>query len=289
MRYTVEALDVFRHRLAISFDADEVDAAFARTYAQCAYRYAFEGYAAGQAPREVIDTAFGNQAIEHLTGKTLREESLGRAIGEADLVAIGEPTYIDPTLPQPGQAYSFTAELDCSPLFELSSYEPITIRLPKLDSLNPTLARSAQHMRENEALFQLQQRLQGEPPEIMCDAQEEELMQAMYAQAHAANLPFESYLVQQRIDPTHFRKEIEEQALDAVRRNLALDAWAAHKGFSASDEEISQGFAASGLDYPAYEEAEWRATGRISQVRQNIRRGAAMKDIMQTLVVEEIE
>ena len=289
MNYTVEAIDEYRHKLCVSFGASEVDAAFARTYAECACRYPFEGYEPGQAPASAIDAAFGHEAVAHLAGKTMREESFGRAIGEADLVAIGEPAYLSPELPHPGEPYRFEVEVDCSPIFELSSYEPVTVRLPKMDRFNPGLARTIQRMRETEAMHVLQQRLQGEPAEIMCDAQEEEQLQAVYAKAHAVNLPFEAYLVQQRIDPTQFRKEIEEQAEAAVRSNLALDAWAAHKGFEATDEQIAAGFAESGLEYPAYEEAEWRATGRISQVRQNIRRGAALRDIMSTLVVEEID
>lgn len=289
MYYQVEALDEYRHRITVELDAAEVDTGFARTYVNCACRYPFDGYQQGKVPAQAIDAAFGTDAVASITGETLRSEAFGRAVGEADLVTIGQPAYPNAQAPERGQSYSFVAEVDCSPIFELSSYEPITVRLPKVDKFNPGLARSAARMRETEALHALAQRLQGEPPEILCDAQEEEELQAIYAKANAANLPFEAYLVQQRIDPTHFRREIEEQALETVKRNLALDSWAAHKGFAATDEQISEGFANSELEHPAYEQAEWRATGRIAQVRQNIRRAAAMRDIMNTLIVETIE
>ena len=288
MQYTAEAQNEFRHRLHISLDEREVANGFARIYTDFSYRFPFEGFEAGDVPRSVIDEAFGPEAVAAQVGDALRTQAFGRAMGELDLVAIGEPQFSGRGEPADGQPYDFDAEIDCSPIFELSSYEPVSIKLPDMNRANPNLLATLKRMRETETLHALQERLLGEPPEIMCDAREEEQLQAVYAEANAINLPFDAYLVQQRIDPEKFKQELEEQATEMVRRDLALDAWAAHFGIQATDEQVAEGFAKSPLDYPAFAEAEWRATGRIAEVRRNIRRAAALQDVLSSVEIEFI-
>lgn len=287
MHYQIEALNDFRHKISVTLDEDEVRAGFERTYADFAYRFPFEGYAPGMAPRDVIDAAFGPAAVASTVATTLSESSFGRAVGEADLVAIGEPAYADFELPEEGKPFSFEAEIDCSPRYELTSYEPVCIKLPDI-GFNPAMQQALQKMRENEALHILQERVEGFIPEILVDTQEQLQLQSIYAKANEINLPFEAYLLQQRIDPERFKAELEEQATEMVRRNLALDAWGRHIGIEVTDEQIAANFERSGVPYPALEEARWRENGRISELRQAIRRAGAMRNLMETLVIEKV-
>ena len=287
MKYSDEALNAFRHRLSIELDADEVDTEFAHTYADFAYRFPFEGFAPGQATREAIDQAFTQQAVSGAVGDALCEVGYGAALGTADLVPFGEPSFTCSEAPVPGQAFAFTAEVDCVPSYELSSYEPVVVRLPAMGT-NASMAPALQKMRENEALHALQARLEGDIPEVLVDAKEQLKLQEIYAKANAQNMPFENYLIQQRIDPNVFRQELEEQAEEMVRRDLALDAWARHIGVEVTDKMISGNFARSGVPHPLLEEARWRANGRIAELRQAIRRAGAMRNIMETLVIETI-
>lgn len=287
MKYTDEVLNAFRHRLSIDMDPGEVDAEFAHTYSDFAYRFPFEGYAPGSASREAIDAVFGAEAVAATVGKALCDAGFGRALGEADLVKIGEPSFSTPAPPKPGAAFSFTAEVDCSPAYELSSYEPITVRLPAMGN-NAAMMPALQKMRENEALHALQERLKGDIPEIMVDTQEQIQLQEIYAKAATQNMPFENYLIQQRIDPEQFKIELEQQAEEMVRRNLALESWARHMGLAITDEQIRLNFERSGVPYPQLEEARWRENGRIAELRAAIRRAGALRDIMQNLQVETI-
>lgn len=287
MKYEDNQLNNFRHRLTIEIDPAEVDAEFAHTYSDFAYRFPFEDYASGLAPREVIDATFGADAIAATVGKALCDKGFGYALGEADLVKIGDPAFVPNGLPAMGNSFSFTAEVDCSPCYQLTSYEPITVRLPAMGN-NAAMAPALQKIRENEALHILQERLEGEIPEILIDTQEQLQLQEIYAKANAQNMPFEKYLIQQRIDPDQFKIELEQQAEEMVRRNLALDAWARHIGIEITDEQIKTNFVRSGVPYPELEEARWRENGRIAELRQAIRRAGAMRNIMQNLQIETI-
>lgn len=288
MQYELEALNAFKHRITIEMDVAEVDAEFAHTYANLAYEFPWEGYAPGTAPRQVIDDAFTAQAVAAKTGTALCEVGFGRALAEADLVKISDASFERNTQPEEGLPFCFVAEVDCAPHFELTSYEPVVVRLPVLGD-NAAMMPALQKMRENEALHALQERLVGEIPEIMVDTQEQLQLQEIYAKANAQNMPFEKYLIQQRIDPAQFTEELQAQAKEAVRRNLALDAWGRHVGIEITDAMITANFTRSGVPFPALEEAQWRANGRIAELRQAIRRAGALRNIMETLVVETIQ
>ena len=294
MKYSVEAIDAFSHRFSIEMDAEEVRAELAHTYADFAFKFPFakeaegEYYAPGEAPREIIDTSFGPDAVAATAGIALCDKGFAQALVAEDLVKIGDPEYTCPTKPVEGEAFTFTAEVVCSPQFELTSYEPIKVYLPSMGT-NAGMSPILQKMRENEALHALQERLMGEAPEVMVDTQEEIQLQEIYAKANAQNMPFEKYLIQQRIDPDQFKEELSQQAEEMVRRNLALEAWGRHIGIEITDNMIASNFKRSGVPYPELEEAQWRANGRITELRAAIRRAGALRDIMQTLQVETVE
>ncbi len=287
MNYSVESIDAFRRRITVEFDPDEVDIEFEHTYADFAFRFPIEGYAPGQAPHDAIDAAFDADAVAAAVGKALCDKGFGRVLGDADLVKIGEPTFARTDLPIAHETFSFALEVDCAPVYELSSYDPVKVILPAMGT-SATMAPALQKMRENEALHALQKRLEGDIPEIMVDAQEQIQLQEIYAKANAQNMPFQTYLVQQRIDPDQFQEELEQQAEEMVRRNLALEAWARHIGVEATDRQIQANFERSGVPFPKLEEARWRESGRIAELRAAIRRAGALRNIMETLVVETV-
>ena len=100
---------------------------------------------------------------------------------------------------------------------------------------------------------------------------------------------FDVYLAQRGIDNNQFKAEIKEEAVDSVKQELALEAWARNKGIEATDEEITNEFVIAGLENPAAVEAEWRATGRIHLIREGIVRSKAMQDVIDTANVTRVD
>ena len=86
-----------------------------------------------------------------------------------------------------------------------------------------------------------------------------------------------------------FKEELSQQAEEMVRRNLALEAWGRHIDIEITDAMIASNFKRSGVPFPELEEAQWRANGRITELRAAIRRAGALRDIMQSLQVETVE
>ena len=143
-------------------------------------------------------------------------------------------------------------------------------------------------LRENEALYALQERLQGEAPEALCEAEEQNLLQTFFMQMQQSGLSFDQYLVQNGMTSETFADDLKQQAADVVTQDLALDAWARHADIQITDEEISEEFVKSGAEDPEELEAEWRSSGRMAMLRAGMRRSKAIEQILETLEVTEL-
>lgn len=142
---------------------------------------------------------------------------------------------------------------------------------------------------ENNALFALQERLEGEAPEAMVEEAERELLQSFFTQLQNQGATLDAYLKAQDITSDKFKEDVKLQAVDTVKQNLALDAWARHAGIEVSDEEIVDEFKNSGAQDPDALYEEWKAQGRLHIVREGIMRGKALEALLAASEVEEVE
>lgn len=289
MQCHAESAEGFKKHISIELDSNEVDRYITKVYQDFAFRYWIPEVDTGQATPEQIDAAFGHDAVMGAVAQSIQTGTYPLAMDELDLVGISTPTYQAQTVPEPGQPYRFAVELECSPIPELSSYEPVVVYLPKTNETDPQAQAMLARLRETEAMDALAERVVGPCPEVLCDAEEESILQRVYAQANQADVPFEEFLATQGTNLESFKVGLMHQAERSVRSDLALDAWAAHIKAQVSAERVSEEFARQGLASPALEEAEWRASGRLPQLRQAIRRRMALDDIVATLVVETAE
>ncbi len=142
---------------------------------------------------------------------------------------------------------------------------------------------------ENNALYELQQRLQGEVPAAMVDDAEGNLLQEFFTQLQRQGATLDAYLAQQGITPDKFKEDVKKQAEDTVKQNLALDAWARHAGIEVTDEEVVDEFKTSGAKDPDALYADWKSQGRLHIVREGILRGKALEALLRDADVVEVE
>lgn len=142
---------------------------------------------------------------------------------------------------------------------------------------------------ENNALFALQERLIGEVPAVMAEEAERDLLQNFFTQLQAQGATLDAYLKAQDITADKFKEDVKLQAVDTVKQNLALDAWARHAGIEVSDEEIVDEFKNSGAQDPDALYEEWKAQGRLHIVHEGIMRGKALEALLAEADIEEVE
>ncbi|MEG2368303.1 MAG: trigger factor [Raoultibacter sp.] len=142
-------------------------------------------------------------------------------------------------------------------------------------------------MKESQCLYALQERLEGEVPEALCEGEERTLLQNFFQQLQQQGMSFDAYLAQQNLTPDQFKTDVKKQAADVTAQDMALDAWARHAEYALTEEELSAEFAKSGADDPAALEAEWRATGQMHMLRRSMMRTRAALEIMEAAIVTE--
>lgn len=289
MQCHAQDADGFARYITVDLEESEVDRHYIKVYSDFAFRYSFDGIEEGKATPADIDAAFGRDAIVAAVADAIHTNTFPKAMDALDLIGLGSPIFQPQTAPLPGQAYRYTAVVECSPLLDLSSYEPVHLSLPSVDANDAQAIQGWQRLRETEAMAAIAKRLSGDLPEVLCDAEEESIVQAVYAQANAANVPFTDYLAQQGFTLDAFNQDVMRRAQDSVRSDLALDAWAAHAHMQVSDERMQEEFNRQNLTSPALEMAEWRASGRLPQLRQAIRRRMALDDIVEHAIIEVLD
>lgn len=131
MKTKVEAQKDNKVTLTVTIDAKEVDEKVRRTYKDFAYKYSFPGFRKGKAPRQVIDTTLGSDAVLVTVTDDIVNEAYPEAIDRNDLFPISRPEFDDQNgMITPGKPFNFKVSIQVKPEFELSSYDPIEIEMP---------------------------------------------------------------------------------------------------------------------------------------------------------------
>ena len=126
-------------------------------------------------------------------------------------------------------------------------------------------------------------------PTAMCELQEVNLLQSFYQQLSQNGYTFDQYLDTMKISSEQFKQDMKQQAEDAVRQDMALDAWARHNKIEATAEEVSAEFQKANVDDPVAVEAEWKVAGRLPLIAEGVVRTKALNDIVAKAEVTEVE
>jgi trigger factor len=144
-------------------------------------------------------------------------------------------------------------------------------------------------IKENSAADELAKRLDAEVPQNVVDQIESELLQDFFTQLQQRGLTFDSYLNSLGIDNNQFKADIKKQAEEQAKQEMALDAWAAHFGIEATDEDVRAEFVKAGVSNPEELEDQWKKQGRLYLIREGINRAKAMDDILEKAIVKEVD
>lgn len=138
MKTQVEALQDDQIKLVITAEQAEVDARIKDTYKDFANRYKFPGFRKGKAPRPVIDNVLGAEAVLATVTEDITNAFFPLAMDAENLCPIDEPRFeASEDLVEEGKDFTFALTMTMAPEVELTSYEPVEIKL--LDE-NPTEA-----------------------------------------------------------------------------------------------------------------------------------------------------
>ena len=128
----VSASDVQDAKLTatVTIPAADVDAAIKKAYKDAAKKYRFPGFRSGKAPRPVIDSALGAEAVLAQATNDLIGANEAAVLTELDIVPVKEGDYKDIDIAKDHEDYTYTVEFSLRPSCELSSYDAVEIEMP---------------------------------------------------------------------------------------------------------------------------------------------------------------
>jgi len=127
---TVERLNPAKVRLSVTVSPAEVDEAIEDAYKRIAKKVKIPGFRAGKAPKPMIDTHVGREAVVADAQDELLNTSYGKALDSEGLRPLAQPEIGELDLMEAGKEFSFTAEVDVRPALTLSSVEGLTVNVP---------------------------------------------------------------------------------------------------------------------------------------------------------------
>lgn len=149
MKTKVEALEGDQIRLTVTVEKDEIDSRISKTYRDFATRYKFPGFRKGKAPRPVIDSVLGYEAILATVTEELTNEQFPLALDAEDLVPIDDPSFEETDkLIEEHKDFVFSATMTLPPTLELANYDAVDVKLPQEEPTEEEIDERVEVLRE---------------------------------------------------------------------------------------------------------------------------------------------
>ncbi|MDI9591279.1 MAG: trigger factor [Acidobacteriota bacterium] len=150
--------------------------------------------------------------------------------------------------------------------------------------------RSLPKLKEDRVVEELGKRVTIEElPEAYENQVFQELANEFLTSLQRQGMSLDMYLGSRQIDTEAFLADLHEQAGERARQGLALDALAKEKGFEASEEDVRSEFEKAGVEDVDASIDEFRKDGRLSAIRESIRRTKAVRWLVDNAEVTEVD
>ena len=144
-------------------------------------------------------------------------------------------------------------------------------------------------LKEDLIVQEIGKRVEMEIPETFVEEVYRENMNQVLTSMQARGISLEQFLEMQGVDITDYANEMRAQSRDRAAQALALDSFARHLGFEATEDEVESEFSDSGVADWAARLAEFRASGRVPAVREAIRRRKALEWLVENADITTVD
>ncbi|MBC7266887.1 trigger factor [Coriobacteriia bacterium Es71-Z0120] len=154
MQTSVERLEGNRVRLTVTVPAETVDAAIDAAYKEFSNKLRIPGFRKGRIPRPIIDTHVGREAVLADALERLIDDTYMRALSLEDLHTMEPPDTGELDALQPGQPYTYTAEVAVRPELSLKSIDGLVVYAGPAKTSEREIDAQIEHYRERFATLE---------------------------------------------------------------------------------------------------------------------------------------
>jgi len=117
MKVNVEELSPTKKVMHVEIPEEDVAKHLEKAFKNLKASVNLRGFRPGKVPMSILERRFGRQVHAEVSGELI-QDSYGKALGEADLRPVGEPSLDQPELAEKGQAYHYSATVEVCPVLE---------------------------------------------------------------------------------------------------------------------------------------------------------------------------
>lgn len=153
------------------------------------------------------------------------------------------------------------------------------------NQINSQRERQLPELKERRCVEALAKRIEGEIPESYINYSRDEVLREFFNNLQSAGVTFDQFLAQRGISADEFRADLDDEAKENAEQSLALDALFEARGMELTDADIDEQFQV--VDDPAAARKSWEESGRMSLLREGIRRSKAAQWLIDNAIVTE--
>lgn len=153
------------------------------------------------------------------------------------------------------------------------------------NQINSQRERQLPELKERRCVEALAKRIEGEIPESYINYSRDEVLREFFNNLQSAGITFDQFLAQRGISADEFHADLDDEAKENAEQSLALDALFEARGMELIDADIDEQFQV--VDDPAAARKSWEESGRMSLLREGIRRSKAAQWLIDNAIVTE--
>ena len=153
------------------------------------------------------------------------------------------------------------------------------------NQINSQRERQLPELKERRCVEALAKRIEGEIPESYINYSRDEVLREFFNNLQSAGITFDQFLAQRGISADEFHADLDDEAKENAEQSLALDALFEARGMELTDADIDEQFQV--VDDPAAARKSWEESGRMSLLREGIRRSKAAQWLIDNAIDTE--
>ncbi|MDO8880858.1 MAG: trigger factor [Coriobacteriia bacterium] len=158
MQSSIEHIDEGQIRITVTVPAADVDREIDAAYSRIGSKLRIPGFRPGKAPRPVIDTHVGRDAVLAEAQEDIVSTSYGAAISEQGVRTYGQPDVGELDMVEPGADFTYTAEVHLRPELPLTDSEDFAVTVPARSASDREVDAQIERARERFATLEVVER-----------------------------------------------------------------------------------------------------------------------------------
>lgn len=142
-------------------------------------------------------------------------------------------------------------------------------------------------LKESRCVAELAKRIHGQVPTAYVNFTRENILRDFFNSLQEQGTTFDQFLASNGITSDDFKKDLDQQAQEEAEESLALDALFREQNMEITEEDINKEFEA--VADPEATRKSWEEAGRMSVIREAIRRQRATEWLVENAIVTIVE